>query len=83
MTAAFRNGHDSITPLRQLLPNSGAYQNEADPFEPDPIESFWGADNYARLLDIKRRIDPQNVLTCYNCVGWDAADPRYGCYPKI
>lgn len=39
---AFRNAHTAIETLRKLAPESGAYQNETDPFEPDPVQAFWG-----------------------------------------
>ncbi|KAL2871959.1 uncharacterized protein BJX67DRAFT_376809 [Aspergillus lucknowensis] len=75
--------HDIMNPLRDLTPGGGAYQNEADPFEPDPVNSFWGQENYARLLQIKWDIDPTNLLTVHNGVGWDETDERYSCYPDI
>jgi hypothetical protein len=75
--------HDLMNPLRNITPGGGAYQNEADAFEPDPIRSFWGGDNYARLLRIKREVDPTNLLTVWNGVGWDETDEKYGCYPDI
>lgn len=54
--------------LRELSPNTGAYVNEADRYEPDWQRTFWG-DNYARLLQIKRAVDPDDVLWCAPCVG--------------
>ncbi|KAI9682595.1 MAG: hypothetical protein M1822_006893 [Bathelium mastoideum] len=69
--------------LRRLAPDSGAYQNEADVFEPDPVATFWGADNYERLRQIKTAVDPGNILTCWDCVGWDKSDERYACYPDL
>lgn len=80
---AFRTAHAGTEVLRTLVPNSGAYQNEADVFTTDPVNDFWGSSNHARLLAIKRAIDPNNVLTCWDCVGWEPTDPRYGCYPTI
>ncbi|KAL7816041.1 hypothetical protein V8C44DRAFT_307463 [Trichoderma aethiopicum] len=55
-------------PLRDLTPKSGAYINEAFPFEKNWQETFWGS-NYARLLRIKRAIDPTDVFWCSPCVG--------------
>jgi hypothetical protein len=34
---------------RALTPNSGAYWNESDYFEPEWEKSFWGLENYQRL----------------------------------
>jgi hypothetical protein len=69
--------------LRKLTPDSGAYQNEADVFEPDPINSYWGRANYNKLKAIKKQVDPTNILTCWGCIGWNPNDPRYSCYPSI
>ncbi|KAH9883436.1 hypothetical protein F4778DRAFT_766808 [Xylariomycetidae sp. FL2044] len=41
-----------------------------NPGEPDWQHAFWG-DNYRRLLQIKRRVDPVDVLWCHPCVGND------------
>ncbi|KAF9136547.1 hypothetical protein BG015_003095 [Linnemannia schmuckeri] len=63
----------SIGRLTHLTPGSGAYSNEADPNEPDWQQNFWG-DNYQRLYDIKKRIDPEGLFVCRRCVGseeWD------------
>ncbi|KAB8748979.1 hypothetical protein FH972_026530 [Carpinus fangiana] len=51
---AFDNAHRAINPLRTITPNSGAYQNEADIFEPGSPNAFWGRANYNRLLKIKK-----------------------------
>jgi len=57
-----------VEALRVLAPNTGAYLNEADKYEPNPQTTFWGS-NYPRLLDIKRKYDPNDVLWCTPCVG--------------
>lgn len=80
---AFQNAHDAAQILRDVAPNSGAYINEADVFEPQPEQTYWGSDNYARLLALKKKLDPTNLLTCWGCIGWDKTDPRYGCYPSL
>lgn len=51
-------------------PSGGTYINEANPFEPEWQQVFWGT-NYARLLKIKREIDPTNLFVCNRCVGTD------------
>ncbi|KAL2833862.1 hypothetical protein BDW59DRAFT_179503 [Aspergillus cavernicola] len=78
-----QNAHDAMNPLRAFTPGSGAYINEADPWEPDYIESFWGEENYARLLGIKREVDPENLLMVHKGVGWEENDGRFSCYPDV
>ncbi|KIL88659.1 hypothetical protein FAVG1_07906 [Fusarium avenaceum] len=55
-------------PFRRLSPDTGAYVNEALPFEPDWQHTFWGS-NYERLLGIKKAVDPEDVFWCFPCVG--------------
>ena len=52
-------------------PDGGTYVNEANPYEPDWKNVFWGEKNYKRLERTKRRIDPRNLLVCNRCVGTD------------
>ncbi|KAJ5018350.1 FAD-linked oxidoreductase ZEB1 [Colletotrichum sp. SAR 10_99] len=54
--------------LRSLAPGSGAYINEADDREPDWQKTFWGP-NYDRLLEIKKKYDPDSIQWCHRCVG--------------
>jgi FAD/FMN-containing dehydrogenase len=54
--------------IRNATPGAGAYVNEADYFEPDWQQSFWG-ENYPKLLQIKRKYDPDGLFTCHHCVG--------------
>lgn len=79
---AYTNAHKAIEPLREITPSSGAYLNEGDIFEPDPVATFWGQENYDRLLEIKKDVDPENLLTGYNYIGWDPSDARYRCFPR-
>ncbi|KAK0655897.1 hypothetical protein B0T16DRAFT_315247 [Cercophora newfieldiana] len=58
----------SLQGLRELAPDSGAYVNEANPYERNWQHVFWGS-NYKRLLQIKRSVDPDDVLWCHPCVG--------------
>ncbi|KAG7091450.1 hypothetical protein E1B28_010484 [Marasmius oreades] len=65
---------------RNITPNSGAYFNEGDTYEPNHEVAFWG-DNYPRLLKIKKKYDPDRLLDCWQCVGWNGpADKRFSCY---
>ncbi|SCV68840.1 BQ2448_961 [Microbotryum intermedium] len=68
--------------LRDITPGSGAYQNEASIMEPDPVGTFWGTTNYNRMLKFKKLVDPSNIFTCWQCVGYNANDPRFSCYPR-
>ncbi|PWN86912.1 FAD-binding domain-containing protein [Acaromyces ingoldii] len=81
ISAAFQRSHTAADFLRKITPTSGAYLNEADAFEPDPINSFWGQTNYKKLLSLKSKFDPKNLLTNHQAIGWNASDPRYACYP--
>ena len=57
--------------IRAVAPGAGSYLNEADYFEPDWQRTFWG-DNYERLLQIKRKYDPDGLFFCHHCVGSEA-----------
>ncbi|KAI5116059.1 hypothetical protein M0805_002845 [Coniferiporia weirii] len=55
--------------------DSGAYSNEADPWEPDFQKTFFGP-YYGRLLSIKKRYDPEDTFIVRRGVGsenWDDA----------
>ena len=54
--------------IRAATPGTGSYVNETDYFEPDWQKSFWG-ENYPRLLEIKRKYDPDGLFYCHHCVG--------------
>lgn len=83
INTAFAATHEAGEKLRALAPDSGAYQNEAEVLEPDPVASFWGQANFDRLSAIKQEIDDGNVLSCWDCIGSDRKDGRYQCYPSI
>ncbi|KFZ14095.1 hypothetical protein V502_06248 [Pseudogymnoascus sp. VKM F-4520 (FW-2644)] len=62
--------------LRKIAPDTGAYINEADLYEPSFQKTFWGA-NYPRLWLIKKILDPLDVFWCSPCVGnegWEVVD---------
>jgi FAD/FMN-containing dehydrogenase len=54
--------------LRAAAPDTGAYVNECDYFQPDWQKTLWGP-NYPRLLDIKRRYDPEGLFFVHHGVG--------------
>ncbi|KAK5654328.1 hypothetical protein OQA88_7506 [Cercophora sp. LCS_1] len=62
--------------LKELAPNTGAYVNEASKYEENWQQTFWGS-NYAKLLELKRKVDPDDVFWCQPCVGserWKEVD---------
>ncbi|KAJ3758342.1 hypothetical protein EV360DRAFT_94714 [Lentinula raphanica] len=57
-------------PLKKLSVAGGAYANEADPFAPDWKSAFYG-EHYDRLLAVKDRWDPDQLLYGTISVGGD------------
>ncbi|KZP23305.1 FAD binding domain-containing protein [Athelia psychrophila] len=76
--AQYQLASKSIDHLRAITPDA-AYQNEADVYEPNHEVSFWG-DHYSRLLQIKKKYDPEQLLDCWHCVGFNANSSRFACY---
>ncbi|OJJ98365.1 hypothetical protein ASPACDRAFT_1871837 [Aspergillus aculeatus ATCC 16872] len=54
-------------------PESGAYMNEANPFDPEFKRDFYGA-NYDRLVQVKAKYDPTESLFVLAGVGSDRWD---------
>jgi hypothetical protein len=66
--------HAAMAALRAAAPDTGAYVNECDYFQKDWQKAFWGP-NYARLLEIKRRYDPDGLFYVHHGIGsegWSA-----------
>jgi FAD/FMN-containing dehydrogenase len=61
---------DAMAAIRSVSGGSGSYVNESDFFEEDWQHSYWG-DHYPRLVEIKRRYDPDNVFAVHHGVGTD------------
>ncbi|CCF36587.1 FAD/FMN-containing isoamyl alcohol oxidase MreA [Colletotrichum higginsianum] len=61
--------------LQKLAPHAGTYASEADPNDPDWKQNFYG-ENYGRLLDIKRKYDPDHVFYGITAVGGDLWSPK-------
>lgn len=62
---------------RNLSVGAGSYLGESDRNEVGFQQSFWGT-NYARLLEIKKSVDPQGVFWAKIAVGsegWDTRSP--------
>ncbi|KAI0556039.1 FAD-binding domain-containing protein [Xylaria curta] len=68
-------------------PNAGSHFNEANPFMTGWQESYYGRENYEKLLKIKAKYDPENILTCWKCIGFqdkkDIPSSRYHCQGKL
>lgn len=74
----YRRVSKSADHLRNITPHA-AYLNEADVYELDHEVAFWG-EHYQRLFDIKQKYDPDHLLDCWHCVGWNRTSPRFSCY---
>ncbi len=63
-----------MSKLRALVPNPGAYVSESNYFEKGWQQAYWGS-NYSRLLEIKKKYDPDGLFIVHNGVGseeWSA-----------
>jgi FAD/FMN-containing dehydrogenase len=54
--------------INAVAGDAGSYVNETDYFEPNWQHVFWG-ENYARLLELKKKYDPDGLFFCHHCVG--------------
>ena len=61
--------NEGVKKFRAQTPGAGAYFNEADYFEEDFHDNFWGTENYQELLRLKTLWDPNGMFYCHNCVG--------------
>lgn len=59
---------NTMKPLLDATPGAGSYLNEADRTEKDFQQSFYGT-NYPRLLEIKKKYDPDDVFWAVTAVG--------------
>lgn len=67
--------------LRNATPGSGAYASEGDVNEPQFEQSFFGLENYDRLLAIKQKYDPTSLFYTNKGVGsseWYVTDQLEG-----
>ncbi|MGH8837667.1 MAG: FAD-binding protein [Jiangellaceae bacterium] len=58
----------AMAPLKALAERPAAYLSEADYFQDDWQESFWG-DHYARLTQVKDHYDPGGLFSVHHGVG--------------
>lgn len=62
--------------MREAGPYGASYVNEGDLYEPDWQEAYWG-DNYPRLLEVRRKWDPEGVFFAHATPGterWSVVD---------
>jgi hypothetical protein len=62
---------DAMDELMSVAPAANAYVAESDYFQPDWQSAFWGG-NYAQLLAIKTRFDPDGLFVIHHGVGSEA-----------
>lgn len=63
--AAVRKATDCI---RDVVPGVGSYVSESDFFEENWQQAFWGR-NYGRLLEVKKKYDPEGLFFVHHGVG--------------
>ncbi|KEY73156.1 hypothetical protein S7711_09595 [Stachybotrys chartarum IBT 7711] len=77
--AQLRMTNEFMPQIEAITPGSGSYMNEADFRQPNWQDVFYG-ENYAKLLSIKRKWDPESLFYVLKGVGsedWTvAADGR-------
>jgi hypothetical protein len=68
---------ESYKLVRDFLPNNitGASFNHHYVLEPDWRTALWGP-NFKRLAELKKEYDPDHLLNCWHCVGYQGADPE-------
>lgn len=54
--------------LRAVAGSNGSYVNETDYFQKEWQRAFWG-DNYSRLVQIKKKYDPDGLFFVHHGVG--------------
>ena len=57
----------AMAPIRQLVPGAGTYMSEADYFQKDWKQAYWG-EHYSRLSRAKRAYDPGGMFRTHHGV---------------
>ena len=74
-TLAEKKGYEDLVTdvmdpaLRKAGPNGCTYVNEADPFQDDWQERFWGNDIYPELKKTKEKLDPSGLFYAVSMPG--------------
>ncbi|KAI9371230.1 hypothetical protein BJX61DRAFT_543879 [Aspergillus egyptiacus] len=54
--------------MKEAAPGMGTYGNEADPYDPEWREDWYG-EKYDWLVGVKQKYDSEGVFWCWRCVG--------------
>ena len=57
-----------VQAMKDLAPDTGCYMNEADRYDPDYLEDFYG-EHLEKLMRVKKKYDAEGVFYCPTCVG--------------
>lgn len=79
MVSLLKQGTDS---LMELAPDGCTYPSEGYAWMKNWFQELWG-DNYPALLALKGRYDPDQLLSCWHCVGWEESHPDYECISDL
>jgi FAD/FMN-containing dehydrogenase len=71
---AARRVDQCMDELRAVAPNGGAYVSESNYFDKRFQQSYWGS-NYPRLMEIKKKYDPDGLFFVHNGVGSEQWSP--------
>ncbi|KAE8152244.1 FAD-binding domain-containing protein [Aspergillus avenaceus] len=69
--------------MEAITPGSGTYGAEGNPFTKNWQEAWWGRENYDQLLEIKAKYDPDRLLNCWKCVGWEESEAQDSCFASF
>jgi FAD binding domain/Berberine and berberine like len=65
---------NAVSQIRKLLPKPSSYMAEGNFFDAAWQQSFWGS-NYARLLTVKNKYDPDGLFFVHHGVGSERWSP--------